>query len=161
MPESDRLAAKPAGRRSTTSPCWISLRRKCTAANTVYRNRAIVFNALEFAVEKELLQKTPIAGAAWTGTAQRRDRRRLKQRARGEVRPVPCPPLLTATLQHHVEPYGVADDGSPLRSPRGQATRSPSCTRSAPKCLTDRNDMALEKIARILDLPAGDDADRE
>lgn len=59
---------------------------------------------------------SPIAGAAWTDSGRRRDRRHLKQRAKGEVRPVPCPPPLTAMLRQHLEQYDVADDGRLLRS---------------------------------------------
>lgn len=64
-------------------------------------------------------ETAPIAGAAWTDSGQRRDRRQLKQRAKGEVRPVPCPPPLTALLQQHLEQYGVADDGRLFRSMDG------------------------------------------
>ncbi|OXM61394.1 tyrosine-type recombinase/integrase [Amycolatopsis vastitatis] len=64
-------------------------------------------------------ETAPIAGAAWTDTGQRRDRRQLKQRAKGEVRPVPCPPPLTALLQRHLEQYGVVDDGRLFRSMDG------------------------------------------
>jgi integrase len=63
-----------------------------------------------------LSETAPIAGAAWTDSGARRDRRQLKQRAKGEVRPVPCPPPLTAMLHHHVEQYGVAEDGRLFRS---------------------------------------------
>ncbi|WP_410675490.1 tyrosine-type recombinase/integrase [Amycolatopsis sp. cmx-4-68] len=63
-----------------------------------------------------LSETAPSAGAAWTDTGERRDRRQLKQRAKGEVRPVPCPPPLTAMLQQHLEQYGVVDDGRLFRS---------------------------------------------
>ncbi|MEV6903091.1 integrase [Amycolatopsis sp. NPDC051372] len=62
-----------------------------------------------------LSETAPIAGAAWTDNGERRDRRQLKQRAKGEVRPVPCPPPLTAMLHRHVEQYGVAEDGRLFR----------------------------------------------
>ncbi|MDQ7809378.1 hypothetical protein Q5425_37110 [Amycolatopsis sp. A133] len=58
---------------------------------------------------------TPLA----SDSGQRRDRRQLKQRAKGEVRPVPCPPPLTALLHRDLEQYGVADDGRLFRSMDG------------------------------------------
>ncbi|MEQ0565165.1 hypothetical protein ABJI51_39330 [Amycolatopsis sp. NEAU-NG30] len=58
----------------------------------------------------------PIAGAAWTDSGERRDRRWLKQRAEGEVRVVPCPPPLTALLNWHLETFGTAPDGRLFRS---------------------------------------------
>lgn len=69
--------------------------------------------------ELPLSETAPIAGAAWTDTGDRRDRRQLKQRAKGEVRPVPCPPPLTAMLHRHIEEYGVVDDGRLFRSMDG------------------------------------------
>jgi len=67
-----------------------------------------------------LLSRTaPIAGAAWTDSGSRRDRRQLKQRGVGEVRVVPCPPPLTALLQEHLERFGTAADGRLFRSLSG------------------------------------------
>jgi hypothetical protein len=43
-----------------------------------------------------LSETAPVAGAAWTDSGERRDRRQLKQRGRGEVRHVPSPPPLVA-----------------------------------------------------------------
>ena len=40
-----------------------------------------------------------------------RDQRPLKQRARGEVRVMPCPPALTALLHAHIQEFGVQPDG--------------------------------------------------
>src|SRR5262249_44109324 len=40
----------------------------------------------------------PHAGKDWTDTGGNRDERQLKQRARGEVRTVPCPPELTELI---------------------------------------------------------------
>jgi integrase len=40
----------------------------------------------------------PYAGRDWTDSGEDRDRRQLTQRARGEIRPGPCPPELTALL---------------------------------------------------------------
>jgi len=53
----------------------------------------------------------PYAGREWTDSGDARDRRQLKQRARGEVRTVPCPPELTALLHWHVGEFGTAPDG--------------------------------------------------
>jgi integrase len=53
----------------------------------------------------------PYAGKDWTDTGQNRDRRQLKQRERGEVRTVPCPPELTALLHEHVKRFGTAQNG--------------------------------------------------
>jgi len=61
----------------------------------------------------------PIAGAAWTDSGDRRDRRQLKHRGKGEVRSVPCPPPLTTLLHDHLEKFGVAGDGRLFRSLSG------------------------------------------
>jgi integrase len=53
----------------------------------------------------------PYAGRDWTDSGEDRDRRQLKQRARGETRTVPCPPELTALLHEHMERFGTAADG--------------------------------------------------
>lgn len=53
----------------------------------------------------------PYAGREWTDSGNNRDRRQLKQRARGESRTVPCPPELTAHLHSHIRQYGTAPDG--------------------------------------------------
>lgn len=53
----------------------------------------------------------PYAGKDWTDSGEARDRRGLKQRQKGEVRPVPCPPELTALLHEHIARYGTAPDG--------------------------------------------------
>ncbi|MGW4826691.1 tyrosine-type recombinase/integrase [Amycolatopsis japonica] len=63
-----------------------------------------------------LSETAPIAGAAWTDSGGRRDRRQLKQRARGEVRTVPSPPPLTAILHTHLAEHGVAGDGRLFRN---------------------------------------------
>ncbi|SFQ67078.1 Site-specific recombinase XerD [Amycolatopsis arida] len=64
-------------------------------------------------------QTAPTAGAAWTDSGDRRDRRQLKQRGRGEVRHVPCPPPLTALLHAHLERHGTAGDGRLFRNLTG------------------------------------------
>jgi integrase len=53
----------------------------------------------------------PYAGREWTDSGNNRDRRQLKQRARGESRTVPCPPELTALLHSHIRQFGTAADG--------------------------------------------------
>jgi integrase len=53
----------------------------------------------------------PYAGKEWTDSGRNRDQRPLKQRARGEVRVVPCPPPLTALLHAHIQEFGVQPDG--------------------------------------------------
>lgn len=53
----------------------------------------------------------PYAGKEWTDSGENRDRRHLKQRARGEGRTVPCPPELTALLHKHITSFGTAPDG--------------------------------------------------
>ena len=64
-----------------------------------------------------LSMAAPIAGAAWTDS--RRDRRQLKQRAKGEVRTVPSPPPLTALLHEHLAQFGTAGDGRLFRNLTG------------------------------------------
>lgn len=70
---------------------------------------------------RELLlsEAAPVAGAAWTDSGERRDRRQLKQRAVGEVRHVPSPPPLTAILWQHVKHFGTAADGRLFRNLTG------------------------------------------
>jgi integrase len=63
-----------------------------------------------------LSETAPVAGAAWTDSGERRDRRHLKQRARGEVRTVPCPPPLTALLHDHLARHGTSSDGRLFRN---------------------------------------------
>lgn len=53
----------------------------------------------------------PYAGKDWTDSGHNRDRRRLKQREKGEIRTVPCPPELTALIREHVKTFGFASDG--------------------------------------------------
>jgi integrase len=53
----------------------------------------------------------PYAGWEWTDSGRNRDQRPLKQRARGEVRVVPCPPALTELLHAHMAEFGVQPDG--------------------------------------------------
>ncbi len=64
-------------------------------------------------------ETAPTAGSAWTDSDKRRDRRHLKQRGRGEIRPVPCPPQLTELLHRHMSRFAVASDGRLFRSLTG------------------------------------------
>jgi integrase len=61
--------------------------------------------------ELHIDEATPYAGGAWTNSGKHRDRRQLKNRARGEGRTVPCPPELTTMLHDHLERFGVGSDG--------------------------------------------------
>jgi integrase len=79
-----------------------------------------------------LSETAPIAGGSWTDTGERRDRRQLKQRARGEVRPVPSPPPLTRILHDHLAHFGTAADGRLFRN-------------------LDGGDIAESTVARIWD----------
>ncbi|MBB4912486.1 tyrosine-type recombinase/integrase [Actinophytocola algeriensis] len=63
-----------------------------------------------------LSETAPIAGASWTDTGKRRDRRQLKQRAISEVRSVPSSPPLTLVLHEHLRRFGVAADGRLFRN---------------------------------------------
>lgn len=65
-------------------------------------------------------QTAPTAGAAWTDSGDRRDRRQLKQRGRGEVRHVPCQPPLTTLLHGHLARHGAAGDGRLFRNVTGR-----------------------------------------
>jgi integrase len=60
----------------------------------------------------------PYAGREWTDSGRNRDRRHLKQRARGETRTVPCPPELTALLWEHITAFGYGKGGRLFRGER-------------------------------------------
>jgi hypothetical protein len=53
----------------------------------------------------------PHAGKAWTDSGTNRDRRQLKQRAIGEVRRAPCPPILVASIRWHITRFGLGPGG--------------------------------------------------
>ncbi len=63
----------------------------------------------------------PHAGKAWTDSGQNRDRRQLKQRAIGEVRRVPCPPVLTKILRGHIARFGLGPGGRLFVGERNKA----------------------------------------
>lgn len=60
----------------------------------------------------------PEIAARWTDDGQRKARQ-LKHRARGTVRPVPCPPELVALLRAHLQEPGPAPDGRLFHGPYG------------------------------------------
>lgn len=68
--------------------------------------------------ELHLERAEPYAGKEWTDSGKNRDRRQLKQRARGETRTVPCCPELTALLHEHIAEFGTAPDGRVFRGER-------------------------------------------
>lgn len=57
-----------------------------------------------------LARSNPEIATRWTDDGRRRARQ-LKHRARGTVRPVPCPPDLVALLRAHLKDLGPAPDG--------------------------------------------------
>lgn len=61
--------------------------------------------------ELHINEATPYAGTAWTNDGNQRDRRQLKNRARGDSRTVPCPPELTAMLHDHIREFGTGAGG--------------------------------------------------
>jgi integrase len=61
--------------------------------------------------ELHIDEATPYAGTAWTNDGKQRDRRQLKNRARGESRMAPCPPELTAMLHGHIREFGTGAGG--------------------------------------------------
>lgn len=61
--------------------------------------------------EIHLEHAEPYAGPDWTDDGAQRERRGLKQRARGEIRTVPCPPELTELLNEHLQQFGTSDSG--------------------------------------------------
>ncbi|GAA0802025.1 integrase [Spirilliplanes yamanashiensis] len=63
----------------------------------------------------------PHAGKAWTDSGTNRDRRQLKQRAIGEVRRVPCPPVLTKILREHIARFGLGPGGRLFVGERNKA----------------------------------------
>lgn len=69
--------------------------------------------------ELVLEASTPEAGASWTDSGRRREERQLKHRARGETRPVPSPPELTALLHAHMDSNGAGPDGLLFGGVRG------------------------------------------
>jgi integrase len=69
-----------------------------------------------------LSRNDPEITTAWTDNG-RREARQLKHRAKGAVRPVPCPPDLVRLLRAHTDAYGVGLDGKLFRGTRGGAIK--------------------------------------
>ena len=61
----------------------------------------------------------PVAGKLWTDSGEVHDDRGLKQKAEGEVKVVPIPPVLVRMLKDHVAEFGVAKDGRIFSNERG------------------------------------------
>jgi integrase len=61
----------------------------------------------------------PEVGSQWTTTGTPRDRRHLKGRPPGEVRPVPCHPTLTTVLRDHVKALELEPDDRLFTGERG------------------------------------------
>ncbi|GAA2980682.1 integrase [Actinokineospora diospyrosa] len=105
--------------------------------------------------ELHLSDTAPIAGAAWTDTGERRDRRGLKHRARQQVRVVPSPPPLTAILNQHVEQFGFGADGRLFRSLTGGPVAESTAARvwdNARKAALTEEEYASPTAARPYDL---------
>ncbi|GAA4997485.1 tyrosine-type recombinase/integrase [Yinghuangia aomiensis] len=66
------------------------------------------------------IEKTkPLAGKQWTDSGESHDDRGLKQRAEGETRVIPIPPVLVAYLRAHLDEFGTATDGRVFGNERG------------------------------------------
>jgi integrase len=61
--------------------------------------------------ELHIDEATPYAGRAWTNDGSQRERRQLKNRARGDSRTAPCPPELTAMLHDHLREFSTGVEG--------------------------------------------------
>jgi hypothetical protein len=61
----------------------------------------------------------PAAGKLWTDSGEMHDDRGLKQKAEGEVKVVPIPPVLVKMLKDHIADFGVAEDGRIFSNERG------------------------------------------
>lgn len=68
--------------------------------------------------EMYLEEAAPHAGSDWTDDREQRERRPLKNRARGQGRTVPSPPELTAILHHHMATFGFGLGGRLFRGER-------------------------------------------
>lgn len=61
----------------------------------------------------------PVAGKVWTDSGEVHDDRSLKQKAEGEVKIVPIPPVLVRMIKGHIAAFGVTDDGRIFHNERG------------------------------------------
>ncbi|MFG1674132.1 tyrosine-type recombinase/integrase [Micromonospora sp. NPDC049282] len=76
-----------------------------------------------------LVDNRPQAGKRWTDSGEVHDRRGLKHRAASESRAVPIPPELVCVLRHHIDRFGVADDGRLFRSSKGNVVAASTYSR--------------------------------
>lgn len=66
-----------------------------------------------------LEKAAPSVGADWTDSGSAFEERELKHRPMGEHRTVPIPPRLVGLLRHHIDTFGVRDDGRLFAAPTG------------------------------------------
>ncbi|WP_433556543.1 hypothetical protein ACQPWY_30875 [Pseudonocardia xinjiangensis] len=92
------------------------------------------------------VEATPHAGAEWTNSGQQRDRWQLKNRERGENRPVPVPPELTELLHRHMAEFGTGPDGRLFPGERSE---------ELPKLTYMRAWRAARRIAFVPEIAAG------
>ncbi|OKI09338.1 integrase [Streptomyces sp. CB02923] len=71
----------------------------------------------------------PTAGKKWTKSGEVHDDRGLKNRAQGEVRPTPLPPVLVAMWRDSIDTFGTADDGRLFFNERGGLVGSSTYSR--------------------------------
>lgn len=91
-------------------------------------------------------EATPYAGSDWTNDGAQRDRRQLKNRERGESRPVPAPPELTALLHRHLAEFDTGPDGRLFPGERSE---------ELPKNTYMRAWRAARRMAFVPDVAAG------
>lgn len=72
----------------------------------------------------------PSRGKKYTDSGEVHDRRGLKQREKDDVREVPIPQHLVATLRAHIQEFGTAKDGRLFRNERGGVIGSTTYTRA-------------------------------
>jgi integrase len=89
-----------------------------------------------------LSESAPETGAAWSETGERRDKRQLKHREKGDTRPVPCAPQLAVLLREHVRLFGADVDGFLFRGVRdtglfAESTYSRAWRKARKAALTD------------------------
>ncbi|GAA2629870.1 hypothetical protein GCM10010399_72210 [Dactylosporangium fulvum] len=95
----------------------VRLDGRLAAAKTIARQRAILHNALEYAVELAFLPENPLTRVKWKTpkTAESVDRRGLKHRTADDTRPVPARPELVEILRCHLGHFGMTCGTRPCR----------------------------------------------